>query len=126
MGRVSCRAFTLVELLFCLFILALLLLLAYPHITAALDEADYMQCESHVQMIRRAKTAYVLDHMGATQAATSDDQAVFRAYLPQTFDFSCPRSPGTPYSSPYHLYFLTTCPYCALHPPLGGASTTPH
>ena len=118
-SNLSSRGFTLLELLFIVMIVSILLWLAYPHITSALDQAAYIECESRLEMLRRAKSTYVLDHLGQGSPSNSDQEAVFRVYLPQRFTLACPRDPVTPYSlgSPYtdvyNLYRVTKCPYCA-------------
>jgi prepilin-type N-terminal cleavage/methylation domain-containing protein len=115
----SNRGFTLLELLFLVFIVSILIGLAYPNIVSALDQASYIECESRLEMLRRAKSTYVLDHLGQGSPTTAADQAVFRVYLPQRFTFVCPRDSGSSYVQPYNLYSVTTCPYCATHIPEG-------
>lgn len=108
--------FTLVELLIVVFLLIALMAMAYPHLDSAIDQSNYIGCESRLQQIKRAKTAYVIDHLGQGSPVDPEDQAVFRAYFPEQFtSFSCPRSPETTYTSVYHVYRASTCPYCETH-----------
>lgn len=119
------------ELLILVFILGILLLFLAPAINRAIDQTDYVQCESNLEAIRRAKSAYVVDHLGVSSDAElpedrhlftdpweiQDDKGwgVFRAHLPARFEPVCPRT-GIPYQNFYHLFLKTTCT-CQSDPP---------
>jgi prepilin-type N-terminal cleavage/methylation domain-containing protein len=120
--------FTLIELIFVVFLVGVLLSVLFPHIESALDQAHYMDCESRQEIIKRAKSAYVLDHMGSLGMGTNaglitnaNDQAVLRSYLVTPFAFTCPRS-GQSYNltNIYDVYSSgSICPYCATNVPMG-------
>jgi len=119
LSRLYARAFTLVELLFVVFLLGVLLFLLFPHVQSMLDQSGYMDCESRLEMIRRAKSAYVVDHLGAGSPTNAKDQAVFRVYFMGPFSFICPRDGVSAYSSVYDVYSLASCPHCATNVPMG-------
>jgi prepilin-type N-terminal cleavage/methylation domain-containing protein len=112
-------AFTLVELLFVLFLAGVLLTLAGPALLSAVDQSDYISCESRLEMLRRAKSSYVVDHPGGGSPTNTVDQTVFRNYLPQGFTFTCPRDSSSDYTSIYDVYSISLCPYCSTNIPLG-------
>jgi prepilin-type N-terminal cleavage/methylation domain-containing protein len=128
------KGFTLVELLILVAILAIFAIFAIPSINNALDESDSVNCESRVEMLRRAKSMYVIDHLGVNDEGelpfdryvfgdrmTLDERGrgVLRAYLPDRFDWKCPRDTTEAtisYSEPYNLYHRSQCNYCQENP----------
>lgn len=124
--------FTLVELVFIVFLVAVISSLAYPYIDSAIDEGRYIECEGQLEAIRRAKSLYVVDHLGKEIDLVGNDpeREIFESYFvtpPSMLSPSgdiipphCPRvglddlgEPIAPYDAPYNLYRNSTCPYCS-------------
>lgn len=111
-AKVKNGGFTLVELLFVVFLLGVLLAFAYPHMEDAIDQSAYMDCESRLEMVRRAKSSYVIDHLGqGNPSAANGSDLVYLMYFPNNFDFKCPRS-GQDYTEKGNLHAITICPFC--------------
>ena len=115
----SRKGFTLLELLVVILILGVLLSLLFPQVEQMLDQSGYMDCESKQEMIRRAKSAYVVDHLGRGSPTNASYQAVFRSYFPEDFAFVCPRDGVSAYTSLYDVYAVSICPYCSTNVPPG-------
>jgi prepilin-type N-terminal cleavage/methylation domain-containing protein len=127
--RRRCNAgFSLLELLVVLFIFGVLVMVAFPHIDVAMQRSREIKCESRLEMIKRAKSAYVVDNVASrrvfsgldlSQLAPTDaqqQQALFRMYFMEPFPFTCPASPleePSPYVDVYHLYKDAACPFCS-------------
>jgi type II secretory pathway pseudopilin PulG len=120
-------AFTLVELVFVVFLVAVISGFAYTHLDSAIDEARYIECEGQLESIRRAKSLFVVDHLGqAIDVSTNAvDLGVFESYFvhPPPFPPHCPRlsdtNPLGVYQNSYNLYQVAVCPYCATNIPTG-------
>lgn len=119
--------FTLLELLVVLFILGVLVSLAFPHVNSMVEETRKIRCASRLEMIDRAKTSYVVDNLAGQSSFThvsledlppanqEERKAVFRMYFMEPFPFTCPAAPtDSPvnYQDVYHLYESARCPYC--------------
>jgi competence protein ComGC len=111
--------FTLVELIFIVFLLGFLFLMVYPHIESMITQSAYIKCESQLEQIRRAKSAYVVDHLGGGDPVTIEDQNVFLTYFPNPFPFVCPRSTDVYYPDVLDMHQTTFCPYCSVNVPAG-------
>jgi prepilin-type N-terminal cleavage/methylation domain-containing protein len=124
--------FTLIEIVFVVFLVGVISAFAYPYIDSAIDEGRYMECEGQLEAIRRAKSLYTVDHLGEQIDLANNDpeRAVFESYFvnpPSTMGANgllipphCPRVgldedglPLAPYDAPYNLYRVSTCPYCS-------------
>lgn len=134
--RAASGGFTLLELLVVLFILGVLVSLAFPHINSMVEQTRKIRCSSRLEMIDRAKTSYVVDNLagqssfthvsledlpqtvqqgGSVVALQEERKAVFRMYFMEPFPFTCPVAPtDSPvgYQDVYHLYKSARCPYC--------------
>lgn len=133
------QGFTLVEMLVVVFILAVFAGLAYPHLNSIVDSSTKVECQSRLELIRRVKSSWVVDHLGVSQSgeiptsrlrfsmntssgASAADQAAFKALFPERFLFECPRAPSSTtsadkkYLDVYRLYRVSSCPYCDSHP----------
>lgn len=118
--------FTLVELVVVVFIFGVVLLIAVPHINNVLDESHYYKCMSRLEQIRRAKTAYVIDHPLSPRVIPVDQRAVFRAYFPEYMrDFTCPRNSLVEYTDVYDLYSVSICTHCLYNRPEGAKDRMP-
>lgn len=117
-------AFTLMEIVIIVFLLAVLSAIAIPHLDSAIDDSRYMECEGQLEAIRRAKSLYTVDHLGETINLQTNSalRGVFESYFvhPPDFPPRCPRV-GTNafYQDPYHLYKVSICPFCATNKPPG-------
>jgi prepilin-type N-terminal cleavage/methylation domain-containing protein len=116
-SRVAESGFTLVELLFSVIMMGMLLMLTYPSIQSLSDQAQYSQCAGRLEAIKRAKSAYVVDHLGQGNPTTTQDTQVFQMYFVNPFPFTCPRDTNTQYSNVYNMYQPAVCPYCATNVP---------
>lgn len=110
--------FTLVELVLVVFVLGTLVLLGWPRVESAVNKAKAMECDSRIEMIARAKTAYGIDHLGHMSIATDEDWDVFNMYFWQPIQFRCARVTTGTYDSVSlrNLYVRTVCPYCTVNP----------
>lgn len=119
-----CSAFTLMEIVIIVFLLAVLSAIAIPHLDSAIDDSRYMECEGQLEAIRRAKSLYTVDHLGETINLLTNSalRGVFESYFvhPPDFPPRCPRV-GTNafYTDPYHLYKVSTCSFCDTNKPPG-------
>lgn len=118
--------FTLVELVLVVFLVGIISVFAYPYLDSAIDDSRYIECEGQLESLRRAKSLYVLDHLGQGSPVTTEDVEVFDTYFIHPFIKGCPRTgtnalgdPLDPYSEPYNVYAVSTCPYCAVNKPPG-------
>lgn len=116
------RAMTLVEVVFVLFLIGSLVGLGWPRVESAVNKSRAMECETRIQMIARAKSAYAIDHLGHMSISTDEDWDVFNMYFWEPISFHCPRvgsgNTGGDYDivSVKNLYDKTVCRYCAEHP----------
>lgn len=131
-----CSGFTLIELVFIVFLVGVIASFAYPHLDSAIDEGRYIECEGQLEAIRRAKSLYVVDHLGKEfdLSPIEEEIEVFNSYFvtPLPSPPHCPRVgldaaglPVAPYENPYNLYAIATCPFCATNIPGGVRPYTP-
>jgi hypothetical protein len=111
-----------VETVFVLFLVGVIFSFVYPNIEESMDDTRYMDCQSRLDMVKRAKSAYVVDHLGQRNIVSDDDWAVFKSYFTEPIPFHCtrvaPSNPAGTYSasSLRNLYEVTVCPYCTTNP----------
>jgi hypothetical protein len=140
----SSSGFTLVELVFIVFLVGVISAFAYTHLDAAIDEGRYIECEGQLEAIRRAKSLYVVDHLGTSITDlynSPPEREVFDSYFVtplSTTDANgnwvpphCPRvglnangDPEAPYRDPYNLYAVSSCPFCEANKPAGVRQAT--
>lgn len=135
--RASCSGFSLLELLIVLFIIGVLVFIAFPDIDTTIGKSRSIQCESRLEMIRRAKTSYVIDNVASKRVFDCIDleslpssemdaqKRLFRMYFIEPFPFVCPAAPleePASYEFVYHLYKDAVCPYCSVEGLDGGVS----
>lgn len=118
----SSSGFTLMELVFVVFLVAVISSMAYPYLDSAIDEARYYECEGQLEAIRRAKSLYVVDHLGGAMDVSTDQTAadVYRSYFVVPPTMYCPRvgdNQNADYYDPYNLYAVSFCPYCQTNKP---------
>jgi len=115
--------FTLVELVLVMFLVGVIAVFAYPHIESAIDESRYIECESQLEAIRRAKSLYVVDHLGQGSPSNQITRDVFDCYFVHPVNKRCPRvdasHPSANYTDPYNVYAVASCPFCATNIPDG-------
>ena len=75
------KAFTLLEMLLVMFIIALLLLLIIPNITAHKDSASAQGCEAYAAMVQTQVTAY---EMATGELPSSLSELETAGYIIQT------------------------------------------
>jgi prepilin-type N-terminal cleavage/methylation domain-containing protein len=119
--RVS--GFTLIELVLVLFLVGIIAVFAYPALESAIDESRYIQCESQLEAIRRAKSLYVVDHLGKGSPENQAQRDVFECYFVHPVNKWCPRVgqsySGSEYEDPYDVYKVAYCPFCRTNIPDG-------
>lgn len=117
------RGFTLVELVLVMFLIGIITVFAYPYLEGAIDDSRYMECESNLEAIRRAKSLYVVDHLGQGSPTNQDTMDVFDCYFVHPPSKRCPRVLDThassSYTDSYNVYAVATCPFCATNIPSG-------
>lgn len=113
-GLATRSGFTLVEVVITVFLLSVILSLAFPSLLGMRDQNSRLKCLAHLRQIQAAKDAYTLDHLGeGSPDGLADREAVFRSYFVEGFtDQSlCPVN-GAAYPDLYNVYVRTTCPLC--------------
>jgi prepilin-type N-terminal cleavage/methylation domain-containing protein len=119
-GRAPLRTFassgfTLVEVLVTVFILSILLGVAYPSLAGMRDQNSRLRCLSNLRQIQAAKDSYALDHIGeGNPEGAADREAVFRTYFVEGFTTQsvCPVTGETYSGGIYRIYERTTCSTC--------------
>ncbi len=124
--QVQQSGFTLIELVLVVFLVGIIAVFAYPYLDSAIDEARYIECEGQLESLRRAKSLYVVDHLGQGSPSSTEDQEVFDTYFIHPFVKGCPRTgtnssgdPLNPYYAAYDVYAVSSCPFCATNIPDG-------
>jgi prepilin-type N-terminal cleavage/methylation domain-containing protein len=130
-GKGSLAGFTLIEIVFVVFLIGIIAAISYPHLDSAIDQSRYIECEGQLESLRRAKSLYVVDHLGQGSPGSTETIEVFESYFVHPFVMGCPRlgtnssgNPEAPYVDPYNVYAISTCPYCATNIPTGGRAFT--
>lgn len=112
------RAFSLVELLVVLAIIAAVSGAVTFAVLRTLDGQDEKQCLANMLLIEAAKDEYSRDHLGTTTAVNADE---FRRY----FRFGIPRCPRNPNADYEHWGDLNASVICPVHPQ-NSAKLNPH
>jgi prepilin-type N-terminal cleavage/methylation domain-containing protein len=119
-SRKSSGGFTLIELVLVAFLIGIIAVIAYPHLESAIDDSRYIECETQLEAIRRAKSLYVVDHLGAPSPSSQAEIDVFNCYFVHPVNKWCPRVGASyPYTNSYDLYKVASCPFCATNIPDG-------
>ncbi len=118
--KFGCRknsGFTLVELVLVAFLVGVIASFAFPYLEGAIDDSRYMECQSNLEAIRRAKSLYVVDHLGQGSPTNQAMRDVFDCYFVHPISKYCPRvtqSPASAYIAPYDIYQVASCPFCSI------------
>ena len=116
--------FTIIEIVLVVFLVAAIAAFAYPHLDSAIDHGRFIECEGQLEALRRAKSLYVVDHLGQGSPVTPAAQAVFDSYFVHPFPKVCPRLGTNPavavnYDNPYNVYVVSKCEFCRTNVPAG-------
>jgi len=103
------RAFSLVELLVVLAIIAAVSGVVTVAVLGTLDRQDEKQCLANMLLIEAAKDEYSRDHVGTATAMNVDE---FRRY----FRFGVPRCPHNPNADYENWSDLNAPVICPVHP----------
>jgi prepilin-type N-terminal cleavage/methylation domain-containing protein len=103
------RAFSLVEMLVVLAIIAIVSGVVTLAVLRTLSGQEEKQCLANMLLIEAAKDEYSRDHVGTTAAVNADEfRRYFRFGVPR-----CPRNPNVDYENWSDLNASVTCP---VHP----------
>jgi prepilin-type N-terminal cleavage/methylation domain-containing protein len=112
------RAFSLIEMLVVLAIIAAVSGAVTFAVLRTLDGQDEKQCLANMLLIEAAKDEYSRDHVGTAAAVNAEE---FRRY----FRFGIPRCPRNPNADYEHWSDLNTSVICPVHPQ-NTAKLNPH
>lgn len=121
--KVSQKAgFSFVEVLFVVTFLGILISMVYPSASVMIEKSRYMECQRRLDLIKRAKSGYAVDHPGYMSVVGENEWNAFQMYFWAPVKFRCPRVPEGDPRGVYdketikNLFSTTGCPYCVNNP----------